>query len=287
MTQFEVPGHDLVGIRAANPGPFTLSGTNSWIVGRDRAWLVDPGPSLDEHVDALITELERRGGLGGIALTHHHADHTAAVPAIRAKYPGVPLAAGDVGSTNDHLDVALTDGSVFGPLEAVATPGHAPDHLAYLTGTAVLTGDAVLGEGSVFISPDPGALAAYLGALARLRERPLTVLCPGHGPPVFNPDAKLDQYISHRLDRERRLLAALDDGKRSVTELLDYVWDDVPAGLRPAATVTLAAHLDKLADEGRLPAGVQRPALRLGASDNAQAVHQGLSLSRPRPGRGP
>ncbi|MGH2884951.1 MAG: MBL fold metallo-hydrolase, partial [Solirubrobacteraceae bacterium] len=117
----------------------------------------------------------------------------------------------------------------------------------------------VLGEGSVFISPDPGALAAYLGALERLRERPLTVLLPGHGPPVFDPEAKLTQYISHRLDRERRLMNALAHGKRSAEDLLDEAWDDVPAGLRPAAAVTLAAHLDKLADEGRLPEGVERP----------------------------
>jgi glyoxylase-like metal-dependent hydrolase (beta-lactamase superfamily II) len=273
MTKVEVPGHDLVGIRASNPGPFTLSGTNSWIVGRDPAWLVDPGPNLDEHVEALIAEIEQRGGLGGIALTHHHADHTDAVPTLRARYPDAPLAAARVDSANEHPAVALSDGTMFGPLEAVETPGHAPDHLAYLMGTALFTGDAVLGEGSVFISPDPGAMAAYLDALARLRERPLTVLCPGHGPPVFNPDAKLDQCISHRLDRERRLLAALDDGKRSVTDMLDYVWDDVPAGLRPAATVTLAAHLDKLADEGRLPAGVERPALGLGASGHADREH--------------
>ena len=255
MTRLEVPGHDLVGIRAANPGPFTRSGTNSWIVGRDPAWLVDPGPNLDEHVDALIAELEHRGGLGGIALTHHHPDHTEAVPAIRARYPDAPRAA-----AHGDVDIQLSDGSWFGPLEAVATPGHARDHLAYISGTAALTGDAVLGEGSVFISPDPGALAAYLGALERLRERPLTVLCPGHGPPVFDPEAKLNEYISHRLDRERRLIDALAHGKRSAEDLLDEAWDDVPGGLRPAATVTLAAHLDKLADEGRLPAGVERPA---------------------------
>ena len=261
MTRLEVPGHDLVGIRAANPGPFTLSGTNSWIVSHGPAWLVDPGPNLDAHVEALVAELERRGGLGGIALTHHHPDHTEAIPAIRARYPEAPL-----GAAGGNADVRLTDGSPFGPLEAVSTPGHAPDHLAYVTGDAALTGDAVLGEGSVFISPDPGALTTYLEALARLRERPLTVLCPGHGPPVFNPDTKLGEYISHRLDRERRLVAALDEGQRSVTDLLDRVWDDVPAGLRPAATVTLAAHLDKLADEGRLPAGVERPRLRLDAS---------------------
>jgi glyoxylase-like metal-dependent hydrolase (beta-lactamase superfamily II) len=259
MTRLDIPGHDLVGIRAANPGPFTLSGTNSWVVGRDPAWLVDPGPSLDAHLEALIAELEQRGGLGGIALTHHHADHTEAVPAIRARYPDAPLA-----GAHGDVDVRLAEADTFGPLEAVKTPGHAPDHLAYVTGTAALTGDAVLGEGSVFISPDPGALAAYLAALGRLRERPLTVLLPGHGPPVFDPDAKLNQYISHRLDRERRLVAALDQGHRSVEDLLDNVWDDVPAPLRPAAAVTLAAHLDKLSDEGRVPEGVERPTLELG-----------------------
>jgi glyoxylase-like metal-dependent hydrolase (beta-lactamase superfamily II) len=264
MTLLDIPGHDLVGIRADNPGPFTLGGTNSWIVGRDPAWLVDPGPNLDEHVEALIAEIDRRGGLGGIALTHHHVDHTEAVPAIRARYPDAPLAA-SAGNpiATEREDIRLEDGSTFGPLEAVWTPGHAPDHLTYVAGTAALTGDAVLGEGSVFIAPDPGALGAYLAALARLRERELDVLCPGHGPPVFDPDAKLEQYISHRLERERRLVAALEHGRRSVDDLLDDAWSDVPEGLRRAAAVTLAAHLDKLADEGRLPAGVERPSIDL------------------------
>jgi glyoxylase-like metal-dependent hydrolase (beta-lactamase superfamily II) len=263
MTRVDVPGHELVGIRAGNPGPFTLSGTNSWIVGRDPAWLVDPGPNLDEHVEALVAEFERRGGLGGVALTHDHADHAEAAPAICARYPDAPLAAADRNAAGREIDVRLSEGDVFGPLEAVATPGHAPDHLAYVTGTAALTGDAVLGEGSVFIAPGPGALASYLAALARLRERSLSVLCPGHGPPIFDPETKLDQYISHRLDRERRLLIALGSGKRSVADLLDEAWADVPAGLRPAAALTLAAYLDKLSDEGRLPEGVERPALGL------------------------
>jgi len=254
----ELPGHEIVGIRAPNPGPFTLSGTNSWIVGRGPAWLVDPGPAIEEHVAAVSAEIERRGGLGGIALTHDHPDHTEAVPAIRARYPDAPLAA-----AHSAAAVVLADGDRFGPLEALVTPGHAPDHLAFVTGTAALTGDAVLGEGSVFIAPDPGALAAYLEGLKRLGRRRLDVLCPGHGPLVHDPQAKLAEYLTHRLDRERRLLAALEKGKRSVDELLDEAWSEVPAQLRPAAAVTLAAHLDKLADEDRLPDGVQRPSLRL------------------------
>ncbi len=263
MTRLELAEHDIVGIRAANPGPFTLSGTNSWIIGRGPAWLVDPGPALDEHLAALRAEIDARHGLGGVAVTHDHADHTEAVPAIRAAYPDAPLAAARADVDVDvDVDVTLDDGDTFGPLQAIATPGHAADHLSFVTGTAALTGDAVLGEGSVFVSPYPGSLAAYLDGLRRLEARGLTVLCPGHGPVVHDPRAKLNQYISHRLDRERRLLDALGAGKRGVDELLDDVWSDAPPQLRAAATVTLAAHLDKLADEGRLPNGVERPTLR-------------------------
>jgi glyoxylase-like metal-dependent hydrolase (beta-lactamase superfamily II) len=253
-TEIKLPGQDVVGIRAANAGPFTLSGTNSWIVGRDPAWLVDPGPALDEHIEALVREIERRGGLGGIALTHSHADHSEAVPAIRERFPDAPLAA-----ARGEVDERLADGWSFGPLGAVATPGHAPDHLAFVTGAIALTGDAVLGEGSVFIFPDPGALAGYLNGLERLRALELELIAPGHGPLVTDPRAKLDEYIAHRLDRERRLTQALQAGRRSVDELLEEVWDDAPEVLRPAAAVTLAAHLDKLEQEGRLPAGVERP----------------------------
>jgi glyoxylase-like metal-dependent hydrolase (beta-lactamase superfamily II) len=254
MTRLELPGREILGIRADNPGPFTLSGTNTWIVGRDPAWLVDPGPALSAHLDALISELTARGQLAGIVLTHDHADHAEAVRPIRERFPAARLAA-----ARGEVDQLLSDGSVFGPLEVVGTPGHAPDHLAFVVERVALTGDAVLGDGSVFISPDPGALASYLEGLARLRRRRLEILCPGHGPLVLDPAAKLDEYISHRLDRERRLVAALASGKRTVDELLDEVWDDAPAALRPAAAITLAAHLDKLADEGRLPEGVQRP----------------------------
>src|SRR5947209_11984600 len=209
MAAVELPGKEIVGIRAGNPGPFTLSGTNSWIVGRGPAWLVDPGPALDEHLAALTEEIGRRGGLGGIVLTHDHADHSDAVPAMRARFDGASLAA-----ARGEADVLLGDGSVIGPCEVVATPGHAPDHLAYVAGEVALTGDVVLGEGSVFIAPDPGALASYLDGLAKLRRRELSVIGPGHGPPVSDPAAKLDEYISHRLERERRLVAALDAGKR-------------------------------------------------------------------------
>lgn len=248
-------GHDTLGIRAGNPGPLSLSGTNSWIVGRDPAWLIDPGPLLDGHLSALDEELDRRGGLGGIALTHDHFDHSEALVEMRRRHP-----AAQTGAARGEVDVRLADGDRFGPLQVLGLPGHAPDHLVFLAGRLAFTGDAVLGEGSVFITPDPGALAGYLSGLERLSELRPAAICPGHGPIVADPEAKLAEYIAHRLEREERVLEALAQGRRSVSELLDSAWSDAPAELRPVAALTLAAHLDKLEDEGRLPAGVERPA---------------------------
>jgi glyoxylase-like metal-dependent hydrolase (beta-lactamase superfamily II) len=256
VTRIELSSPDVVGIRADNPGPFTLTGTNSWLVGRDPAWVIDPGPALPEHLDALSAEIHTRGGLAGIALTHDHADHAEGIPALRERFPAAVLAAG-----RGEPDEPLRDGGRVGPLEAVFTPGHAPDHFSFIYASAVFSGDAVLGRGSVFIAPDPGALSGYLAGLARLRAHDPTLILPGHGPPVQRPLQKLDEYVAHRLDRERRLVAALDGGARSTTEMLEAAWSDVPEHLLPAATVTLAAHLDKLDDEHRLPEGVERPAL--------------------------
>jgi glyoxylase-like metal-dependent hydrolase (beta-lactamase superfamily II) len=147
----------------------------------------------------------------------------------------------------------LRDGDTAGPFDVIATPGHAPDHVALLTDGIAFCGDTVLGEGSVFIAPGGGALALYMESLRRLRARTeIDALCPGHGPVVWDPAAKLDEYIAHRLDREHRLVGALERGLRTKDELLDDVWDDAPAALRPAAMLTLEAHLEKLAGEGRL-----------------------------------
>lgn len=246
---------DLALVQADNPGPFTLTGTNTWLVGRDPCWIVDPGPDLAGHVDQVLEQAWLRGGAGGIVLTHDHPDHAGAAAAVRTGAGGVPVAA----ARWEDADIMLADGDVFGPLTVVATPGHAMDHLAFVREDVCFTGDAVLAESSVFVAPDPGALRGYLAALERLRAMDLELLCTGHGPPVTDPRALLDRYLAHRADRERRLLAALDDGLRTVEELLDRAWADAPASLRLAATATLMAHLGKLDEEDRLPDGVERP----------------------------
>lgn len=246
--------YDIQLVRAPNPGPLTLTGTNTWFVGRHPAWVVDPGPLIDSHLEAVCAAIEGRGGLGGVVLTHDHEDHSEAVRPLLERYPA-PLAA-----ARGAVDIQLSEGVRVGPFVPMATPGHSVDHFALIADGACFTGDAVLGTGSVFISPYRGALAGYLLALTRLRLREdFNVLCPGHGPPVWDAHAKLEEYVAHRIDRENHLIMALGRGRRTVKELLDDAWSDVPARLRGVATATLAAHLDKLEEEGLLPPGVERP----------------------------
>jgi glyoxylase-like metal-dependent hydrolase (beta-lactamase superfamily II) len=184
-----------------------------------------------------------RSRAGGIAITHDHADHVEALPALRARLGGVPVAA-----ARGAVDVVLADGDAFGPLEVHALPGHADDHLVFVTGRTAFVGDAVLGAGSVFVQSH---LREYLAGLERLRALDLALLCPGHGDPVSDPRARLSELIAHRNAREAALIEALDRGLRTQDELLDAAWGDAPVGLRPVAAHSLAAHLEKLRAEGR------------------------------------
>jgi glyoxylase-like metal-dependent hydrolase (beta-lactamase superfamily II) len=225
----------VVRVRAANPSPLTLDGTNTYLVGH---WVVDPGPAEGGHLERVRAAAHDE--IEGVVLTHSHPDHAEGAESL-----GAPV-------------FLPRDGQVVGPFRAIGTPGHSPDSVCLIAGGACFTGDTVLGAGSVFIAPGEGSLSAYLDSLRRLRALDLDVLCPGHGPYVWDPKAKLDEYIAHRLDRERRLLAALDAGLRDGDQLLDAAWPDAPPELRPAAALTLAAHLEKLREEGRLPEGVER-----------------------------
>jgi len=145
------------------------------------------------------------------------------------------------------------DGELHGGLRAVATPGHATEHVCFLTGDGVcFSGDLVLGEGSTFVPPDGGSLASYMDSLRRIQAEPLQLICPGHGPWVTDPAAKLADYVEHREMRERRLIAALERGERSRKALLAEVWDDVSDEVRPVAALVMEAHLQKLESEDRL-----------------------------------
>lgn len=228
----------VVRVRAANPSPMTLDGTNAYLAG---GWVIDPGPDDPAHLDAILAAAG--GEIAGIALTHSHPDHVEGAEPLAARAGGVPI-------------VLPTDGQKVGPFTAVATPGHAREHVCLLFGDVCFAGDLVMGVGSVFIAPGEGSLSAYLDSLRRIRAMDLAVLCPGHGPYVWDPAAKVDEYVEHRLMRERLLLEALDAGARSEDEMLDRAWSDVGSELRFAAAFSLRAHLDKLREEGRLPTDI-------------------------------
>jgi len=232
------PGHpEVVRIVAPNPGPMTLEGTNTYLYGADPCAVIDPGSDDPAHLEAIREAAAGRGGIGVVLLTHSHGDHTAGAEELGAS---VVLPAG---------------GETHAGLRALATPGHAADHVCFLSGDGVcFSGDLVLGLGSTIVAPGGGSLAAYMRSLRLLQEEEIELIAPGHGPWIDDPAGKLAEYVEHREMRERRLLAALDRGERSRAALLAEAWDDIPMELLPMAAMAMEAHLEKLEDEGRLPA---------------------------------
>ena len=227
---------DIACVTAPNPGPMTLDGTNTYVVGRDPAVVIDPGPADRGHVDAVRREAEERGGIGAVLVTHSHSDHAEGIEMLGLE------------------PTTLGDGAEAHGLRALVTPGHATDHVCFLRDGACFAGDLILGEGSTIVPPEAqdGSLADYMDSLRKLQALEIELIYPGHGPVITDPAAKIAEYIAHREEREARLVAALESGERSRLALLDRVWDDVPAELRPAAAYAMQAHLEKLVAEGRL-----------------------------------
>jgi len=246
----KAPDHpEILRLVAPNPGPMTLAGTNTYLYGSGPCAVIDPGPEDGGHLDAVRAAAAERGGIGLILLTHGHGDHADGAErlalAAASDRPGAPPV------------VLPADGEEHVGLRAVGTPGHAPDHVCLLSGDGVcFSGDLVLGEGSTFVPPDGGSLATYMDSLRRMQAEEIELICPGHGPWITDPAAKLAEYVEHREMRERRLLTALERGERSRLALLAEAWDDVPVELRPAAALVMEAHLQKLAAEGRLPGDI-------------------------------
>jgi len=237
MADGTAPGHpEIWRVMADNPGPMTLTGTNTYLYGSGPCWVIDPGPEDEAHVRAVERAAEDRGGIAGVLLTHSHADHTGGVELLGVE------------------PTMVADGEVRGGLEAVSTPGHAVDHHCFLTADGVcFSGDLILGWGSTYVPPDGGSLASYMQSLRLLESRSPVLICPGHGPWITDAHRKIREYVEHREARENGLLEAMARGERSRMALLAEVWSDVPEELRPAANVVMEAHLQKLEAEGRLP----------------------------------
>ncbi|MGC1165362.1 MAG: MBL fold metallo-hydrolase [Solirubrobacterales bacterium] len=233
----EAPKHpEVLRIVAPNPGPMTLEGTNTYLYGSDPCVVIDPGSEDEGHLEAIRSAAEERGGIGLVLLTHSHGDHTAGADQLGAE---VVLPAGD---------------ETHAGLRVLATPGHAADHVCFLSDDGVcFSGDLVLGLGSTIVPPGDNSLAAFMSSLRLLQGEEIELIAPGHGPWVTDPAAKLAEYVEHREMRERRLLAALDGGERSRAALLAEAWDDIPVELLPMAAMAMEAHLEKLESEGRLP----------------------------------
>jgi glyoxylase-like metal-dependent hydrolase (beta-lactamase superfamily II) len=224
---------DFERLVAPNPGPMTLEGTNTYVVSRDPAWVIDPGPDDSGHLERVRAAGDARGGIGGYLLTHGHDDHSAGIAAL-----GVPEA-------------------TEAPFERIPTPGHAADHVSFVADRVCFCGDLILGRGSAIVPPAEmgGSLADYMESLAKLASLDIDLLAPGHGPLIEDPQAKIAEYVEHRLMRDRALVAALDAGERSRERLLDAAWSDVPGPMRQAAAFAMQAHLEKLASEGRVVLG--------------------------------
>jgi glyoxylase-like metal-dependent hydrolase (beta-lactamase superfamily II) len=248
-------------IVAPNPGRMTGAGTNTYLVGTRQVVVIDPGPAIDSHVRAILDAIGD-AHIEAIAVTHTHADHSPAAALLHAR-SGAPRRGARPRHPDFHdpgfvADAATFDGTVLptdaGELVAVATPGHASNHLCWFEPAArrLYTGDHVLGTVSPVILPPDGDMQEYLDSLARLATLAAALILPGHGPTLADPAAVIAALLRHRLMREARVLAALAAaGPATLDQLLPGVYADVPPELHSVARYSLEAHLIKLGREQR------------------------------------
>jgi glyoxylase-like metal-dependent hydrolase (beta-lactamase superfamily II) len=247
---------------ASNPGLMTGPGTNTYLVGIDEVAVIDPGPDTNKHVDAIIGA-SMRERVKWVLLTHTHPDHWPSAAKI-AKKTGAVLAAYSPFPKSDDvdikLDLVLADGDAIEGtefrLEALHTPGHAPNHLCFwLEEERVLfTGDHVLNGTTTVVNPDRGGdMRQYLASLDRLRKlKRVARICPGHGDVVEDASALLDEYVKHRKARERQILKLVAAQPQTIARLVDTIYVDTPHGLVEMAQKQVHAHLLKLRADGKV-----------------------------------
>jgi len=237
-------------VLAPNPGPMTLEGTNTWVVGPPPAVVIDPGPDDPAHLAAIRAEA---GTVGIILVTHGHPDHAPGADAL-ARSTGAPVHAWRPleGWQPIRAGQQLQTGAVT--MVAVHTPGHTPDHVAFFApaSRSLFTGDAVLGRGTSVIDPPEGDLAAYVRSLEAMAELDPGTIYPGHGPAVWDAPAKLREYLVHREEREQQVLEALGEGPRTPAEIVPVVYEGYPSEVLDLAARSVLAHLLKLERDGRV-----------------------------------
>lgn len=231
-------------ITAPNPGPFTLDGTRTYLI--DDAVVIDPGPAIESHIDAIAAAMPR---LQTILITHRHGDHAPAALPLKRR-TGARIAAPR--NVLAETDLLVADGDVVDGLRVVATPGHTNEHVCYLTpGGDLFTGDTILGTGTTTIFPPDGHMGDYIRSLRRLRELAPRRIHPAHGPTRDDAVALIDEYIAHRLERERQVLDAMAAGAQTPAEMRARIYPDLDPRLHGAAEIQIQAHLIKIAEDRR------------------------------------
>ncbi|NDR56159.1 MBL fold metallo-hydrolase [Aliiruegeria sabulilitoris] len=283
FTQLE-PG--LRRVVAPNPSPMTYHGTNSYVVGTGDVAVIDPGPAIETHLDALLAALEPGERISHIFVTHSHLDHSPLARPL-AQRTGAPVLAfgtheegrspimaelaaegllgGGEGIDTDFApDIRLADGKTVSSgdwsLQAIWTPGHIANHLSFAWNGALFTGDHVMGWASSLISPPDGDLTAFMASCEKLRERNDRRYFPGHGETVENPQERVTWLIQHRREREKQILDHLSRGPCTLETLARGIYTDTPEALLPAAARNVLAHIidlkhKKIASASSLPNG--------------------------------
>ena len=251
---------------APNPGPMTFSGTCTYVVGRGRVAVIDPGPDLPGHVEALLQALPGET-IEWIVGTHTHIDHTPAAEALRAATgakrvgcgPYVPPPNGPASTSHDRMwmpDVQLADGEIFEGagfrLEAIATPGHAANHLAFALPeeNTLFSGDHVMGWSTSVVAPPDGHMGDYMASLDKLRARADALYWPGHGAAVTEPQRYVRALSHHRRQREAAILTRLREGDRTIAQLVARMYQGLDPRLIGGAARSVLAHLEDLMERG-------------------------------------